>query len=787
MLYPNKNGHKTENQIRRFQFDTDSEYDFGKKTLNTNGMDPQKIVSIILRYKWVIILLLFIGAGSAWYYADRATPIYEASGTILIETPVGAQEDRLAQLMNQTTGQGLSTTLANQLQIFKSRSFSRQISQLLIEQDSLTISDFPILWTYDEEKSEFYRSSEAAVTSRIQRNIGFSKPEEEADVLEVSFTSTSPKEAANIVNNAMELYVENSTEQNREAASKTAEFLEKEKEAAKEELRKSEEKLRSYMDSSGIVQVNEQATSIVSRREETEAELQRVNLDLKTVEETIDKYEQQLEKIKPGLSQQYTEAIEPRMQSLQQEMAQYERERRLIIARNPGVLDREPLPERIQYLDKQISKVKNDIKEISSSLFNEENEFIGMSSESRAQSVIDIQNRLVDLRIQQNQFKSRQLALREHKNEIDSSFNSLPEGMVELGKLQRDVKLNEEKYLNLSKQHNDMAIWKQSQFGYGHIIDTAGIPGSPVSPNKKVLLLLGLMLGGFLAAVFIATREFMNKTVNSLNQLKNIYHPSFNLITIPKIEKKSQKQLKSFNGKRSKIPNELVMVQDSLNVVSESVRRLMNYIIFQNGDTPPKTVAVTSPAKGDGKSTIVANLGISFAEAGYKTLLIDVDLRRPKLHKYLGLSSNEGLTDYFDGDLSISKLVKDTDINSSLSIITTGSKTKTPEIIIGSPKFKRLIENLKTDFDIILFDTPPFGIISDSTALLKFSESTIVVARYQETNKGLLFKTVDELEQIQANVTNIVLNDFDYRKETEGYYGSGYFEALYDNYYEYVN
>jgi len=781
----NKNHRKPENKIQRFQFD--SENNFGKTTSNSNGMDPQRIISVIFRYKWIIMMLLIAGAGGAWYYAESVTPIYEANGTILIENPAGDEDDRIAQLMNQTTGQGLSTTLANQIQIFKSRSFSRQISESLMDQDSLTISDYPILWTYDEEKKEFYRANKATVTSRIQRNIGFNRPEEEADVLDVSFTSTSPKQATTIVNNAMELYVEKSTEQNREAASKTAEFLKKEREAAKEELRKSEEKLRSYMNSSGIVQVDEQAANIVSRREDTEAELQRVNLELKTVEETIEKYEQRLEKIKPGLSEQYSEALGPRIQNLQEEMAQYEKERRLIIARNPGVLDKKPLPSRLQYLDKQIEKVKNEITELSSKLFNEENEFTGISSEDRAQAVTEVQNRLVDLKIQQNQYKARQQALREHKQEIDSNFNSLPEGMVELAKLQRDVKLNEELYLNLSKQYSDMSLWKQSQFGYGQIIDKAKVPSSPVSPNKKILLLLGLMLGGFLSAVFIATREFMNKTVNSLNQLKNIYDPSFNIITIPKIEKKSQKYLRSFKGKEDKIPNELVMMQDSLNIVSESVRRLMNYIIFQNGDTPPKTVAVTSPAKGDGKSTIVANLGISFSEAGYKTLLVDVDLRRPKLHKYLGLSSKQGLTDYFDGSLPISNLVKSTDINSSLSVITTGSTSQNHEPIIGIPKFRELIDNLQNNFDIILFDTPPFGIISDSTALLKYCQSTVVVARYQETNKGLLFRTIDELEQVQANITNIVLNEFDYRKETQNYYGAGYFEALYENYSEYAN
>lgn len=88
-------------------------------------------------------------------------------------------------------------------------------------------------------------------------------------------------------------------------------------------------------------------------------------------------------------------------------------------------------------------------------------------------------------------------------------------------------------------------------------------------------------------------------------------------------------------------------------------------------------------------------------------------------------------------------------------------------------------------FDVIIIDTPPYGVVSDSAALLKYAEKSVVVAKYRKTNKGMLLKTMDELKEIGANVTNIVLNVFDHQKETANYYGNGYYKTLYSNYEEY--
>lgn len=774
---------RTNNSIqsgqRNFQFVPNYTYE---TTSGNNGLDPQRIIALLLRYKWVVLLFLIAGATGAWFYADYVTPVYESRGSLLINSD-HSPNDELSQIISKTTGYGTSSTMANELQVLRSRKFSLQIAQKLIGEEPGNISEFPVLWTREEE-GNVYRSADDVVASRIRDNIEFRQPEDDKDdVVEVSFKSSSPREAARIVNEAMEIYVENSTRQNRHAAESTATFLANEKEKIKQKLEASERKLQRYMDATGIVQEDEQANGLVTQKMQLDAELQDINLKLATVNESIDKFEQQLNNIKPGLSEQFSKAIGPRIKSAQEELTRFERERSLILAKNPGVLDREPLPPRLQYVNKQIDRLKSQIRDLSSQLFTGDGQFLGMDGENRADMISTIQGKLVDLRLEENQYSTQKEALLNQKKEIDARFNSLPQGMIDLAKLKRDVRINEELYTNVSKQYSDMAVWKQSQFGFGRIIDTGQIPENPVSPNKKILVILGLMLGGLFSAGFIFIREFSDNSVKSVDQLRTMYLPT--LTAIPTFAKVSKKHQRSFTVGKGKVPDELVLLNNRSSVTSESIRRLKNEIIYQHGDIPPKTVAVTSPEKGDGKSTIAANLGVAFAEEGYKTLLLDADFRRPKIQKYFGLSNEPGLTDYLDGDLPIQRLIRNSELN-MLKIVTAGKEPHRPDLIGSSKAFRQFISKMEELFEVIILDTPPFGVISDASALLKAAEATLVVARYRTTNKGMLQRTIEELGQIQANVTNIVLNDFDHRKETGGYYGSGYYQSLYSNYESYV-
>jgi capsular exopolysaccharide synthesis family protein len=768
---------ETRNELSKFEYIPHHPH----SNKESNSLDPKKIIATLLRYKWLVLFFLIAGGAGAWFYANTIEPVYESRGLLLISSNNENGNEELSQIISQATGHGTSSTLANEIQVLQSRTFSEQVARKLLSEPPEMMYELPIFWGTQED-GESYKVGEATVAYRIQKNLNFFLPEEKSEVVEVSFQSNSPREAATIANLAMQNYVENSTKQNRQAATSTAQFLAKEKAEVKQKLDESERKLEEFMDKTGIVKVNEQTTGMVQQQSDVELDLQRSRLDLETTEQTIANLEEQLERIKPGLAEQFTDAIGPKIRNSQEDLARYERERTMIITKNPGVLERTP-PARLQYLDKQINRLKNEIQELSDQLFTEDDEYMGMDSEDRAQIVSDLQSRLVELHIEQNQLTSKISGLTQFRDEMNASINSLPEGIVELAKLQRDVRINEDLYINISRQYADMSVWKQSQFGFGRVIDQGRVPNVPVSPNKKILLLLGVMLGGMVSAGFIFVKEFRDNTVNDVGELKTMYLPS--VTVIPSFDKVSGKKRKYFSVGEGKIPTELVLLQDRLSLSSEAIRRLKNNIIYQYGNHPPKTVAVTSAEKGDGKSTIVANIGIAFAEEGYKTLLIGADFRRPKLGKYLGLSTKKGLSDYLDGQLSFEDLVRPTD-QENLKVIVAGENTQTPEILGSSMLFKQLLKKMEAVFDVIILDTPPFGIISDSTAILKNAEATVVVAKYRKTNRGMLLRTLEELENIKANVTGVVLNDFDHRKETSNYYGAGYYQSMYTNYETYV-
>lgn len=751
-----------------------------------SGLDPHKSFALLMKYKWILLAFLIMGAAAAWFFAETITPVYESSGTLLINSNNRNPADELSQIISQTTGMGTSSTLENELQVLRSRNFSKQVAQKLIEDDSAeAIVDpktFPIYWQ-EAESGELVRASAGVIANRVMKNVQFYQPSEEADVVVVKYQSTSPQEASKIVDLAMQNYIDMSTEQNRQAATSTADFLEEEKEKLETNLQTAEQQLRSYMDATGIVDVNEQASNMVNQRASTEVELQGVVLELQSVKKSIADYESQLERISPGLKEQLTEATGPRLEASQQMLANYENERALIISKNPGVLQRDPLPSRIQFLDKEIARLTTEIQNLSSSLFTSDNEFMGINNADRAAMVSNIQTRLIELEVKRNQLESRQKALTQFKNEMDADFDELPRGMVQLAKLQRDVRINEELYINVSRQYADVAVLQHSKFGFGRVVDPANVPLFPVSPNKKIFLLLGLMFGGALAAGFIFIREYRDNTVNNIGQLKTVYLPP--LTIIPQIEKKAAESKKLFSKGEGVIPKEIVMLHDRASMVSEAVRRLKNNIIFQNGEQPPKSIVITSPEKGDGKSTVSANLAIAFAEEGYWTLVIDADFRRAKLHKYFGLKNNQGLSNYLSDQIPFDNLLKETDME-TLKLIPAGRGYDMPQILSNNHKFKLLLKKMEDVFDIIIIDTPPYGIISDSSALIKYAEATILIAKYQKTNKGMLLKTVEELKQMDANVINVVLNNFDHRNETSNYYGDGYYQALYKNYDQYL-
>ncbi|MCR1951314.1 CpsD/CapB family tyrosine-protein kinase [Clostridium sp. DSM 100503] len=179
-----------------------------------------------------------------------------------------------------------------------------------------------------------------------------------------------------------------------------------------------------------------------------------------------------------------------------------------------------------------------------------------------------------------------------------------------------------------------------------------------------------------------------------------------------------------------------------------------------------KIIVVTSPEKGDGKSTVSANLAKSLALAGKNVIIIDADLRRPSLHRKLGTINGIGLVDIIVGENRlIDALI---DIEKKLYAITSGKSTTNPAELLMSKRVANIIGELKQKFDYIIIDTPPINLVSDALPLLSLSNGVILVAKYRKTKKKELLKAAKTIKNTSNNLLGVVLNSVEV--EEKGYY-----------------
>lgn len=202
---------------------------------------------------------------------------------------------------------------------------------------------------------------------------------------------------------------------------------------------------------------------------------------------------------------------------------------------------------------------------------------------------------------------------------------------------------------------------------------------------------------------------------------------------------------------------------------AEAYRTLNTNILFSTLDLKVKTLVITSSGPEEGKTTIASNLSCVMAEAGHKTVIMDCDLRCPKLHRAFLVSNTKGITNIMLGEISLKDAIQKTQVD-NLYIITSGMAAKNPAAIIASSKMKNLIDSLKSDFEYIIIDTPPVISVTDAQILASYSDGCIIVAAYGKTEKQALKKTKDLLSNVKANILGVVLNKVNVSKNNYYYY-----------------
>lgn len=747
-------------------------------------LDILQLFNVLYLKKWTIVGFVFLSILFSLLFYSFQTPLYKSKGTILIsqnQNRYSYAGSDLSSLLTSTYGIGVGSTIANELQILSSLKQSYELASKIMEIEyDKKGRKFPILWK--EFPSDSASAGIDTVAFRYRENIRFSRIDPLADVIEITFESFSPHEAATVVNLTMDTYSALSTEQNKTMASSALSFLSAEKNRIESQLISIEDSLRIYMNNTNLVSVDSQTEKLIDKISAIEKDRQEIKVKLVAINSALESYQNQLDQIKPELSEQFSKALAPTVERFQFMLAELETEKLQLKVKNPSL---DSSSQEIKRIDREIDEVKDQIKNLTSQLLESNTNFnlsFAFNRDGSAiQKVSELTAKIIELSIEKSQFETQQSVLDEYYNELDQNFEDLPNEIIQLARLERDVNINEELYILVANQFAEMSLWEKTQFGMGRPLDYARPRPKPVYPDLKIVLLIGIFLGGLTGVGFVLIMNAIDDRINSTDDIKTFRKPLLGTIPDFSIIGELDPNERQYIGDKS-VSNQLITLFDHISPISEAYRRLRINVVYANPDKDYKILMVSSATKGEGKSTVAANLAVTFTGSEKKVLIIDLDLRRPTQHKIFGENKEPGLSDaLFDA----TKDVRLSTVAPNVDLITVGHKTPEPASVLDSKRLKQLIDKYKAEYDHIILDTAPYGIISDSASLLRLIDGLIVVSRFNVTTKRELKFTLEGLEHLNADVLGIVLNAFDPKKSTDYYTNYNYYKRTYSEYYKY--
>ena len=352
--------------------------------------------------------------------------------------------------------------------------------------------------------------------------------------------------------------------------------------------------------------------------------------------------------------------------------------------------------------------------------------------------------------------------IEEYKNEV----LSLNKKMAQFKDLELEVNKNQQLYDLLLQKLKENDIAKHLKENNISVVEYGKLPRSPVKPRVKVILLLAILLGlsgGVGIAFFV---NYIDNTINTQEDVdKYIKLPVIGIV--PSLTAEETELIK-----KDKFP---FFHPKSTN--SEHIRSIRTSLLFMSADKPLKTIALTSSFPLEGKSTLVSNIAIAMALNDSKTIIIDGDLRRGRLHSTFEVNNTKGLTNLITNQFTIDDVIQKTDI-SNLDIIVRGPIPPNPAELLGSSRMKAIIEELKKKYDRIIIDTPPIMPVTDPLVISKLVDGVILVVKIGKISRDSVRKSKEKLQSVNANILGIILNDLEFVNKGYGY-GYNYYSSYY--------
>ncbi len=770
---------------------------------------------IMRRGIWIILFSVLIILLAAIYYTFSENPVYQASTTILIDKP-----ERMDALFGIGGGSEM-TVIANVTQLIQSRRLAAEVVKKLwnspyrnnlevfgtkkylhrgqrlrqLFKEVTTLGQYEHMDDAPKKYAESYADHIGIKFSEFILNSIEIKSKRQTDLVVITCSSSFPEEASLIANTVIEVFKQLDQEWQSEESLNMKEFLITQLDVKESELRDAENILRKYQEVQQVYSLEGNAVNILAKYIETKSKFFENSADLNIKDQEKQYILTRLSKEEKSLVEQLKNSINIRLYTLRTELGSIEAE----LVRNEGIHGKEH--ELVQALRIKISQLKGKLDTETEQLLSQ-----GLSVVDPIQYRQELISQLVNLEAEVAILTSRSIEYDKLVSFYEQELNQLPKKQLEYARLERDRSVLAEIYGFMRTKLEETRISVASEAGTVRIIDRAITPKRPVSPDHKRNILLGVILGMGLGVGLVFLRDYLDNTIRSVDYLERIGLTLLGVIPevgqdyIRKKRKKITKNhsaepkeanrndsinggidQKNFTRPTSKsLQRRMVTREDPKSPVSEAYRMLRTNILYSKADRDIKTILVSSPGPGEGKSTTVTNLAITFANLGKKTLLLDVDLRRPVVHRMFEIHRDPGMTHYLSGHTDdFASLIHKTEIE-NLYIVPSGISPPNPSELLGSVRMRDLIENLKKEWDIILFDSPPIAAVTDATTVAQILDSMVIVVKAGFTPKESLFRALSALVKIQTPLTGIVLNsvsktnvyDYYFYQQDYHYYGS---------------
>lgn len=355
----------------------------------------------------------------------------------------------------------------------------------------------------------------------------------------------------------------------------------------------------------------------------------------------------------------------------------------------------------------------------------------------------------------------------DYKNQMDSS----PEDEVELSRLNRLYSISEKYYTMLLEKKTEFSISKAGYVTKNIILEKAVGAGGKVFPSTKTTILLAGSLTFLIILIILVIVYFTNYKIYSVHDVMRYSAQGVSLIGIvPRYE--------------SQIPvSQLIVDKNPKSIISEAFRSIRTNLAFIDNTPGSKLVAISSTISGEGKTFVAINIAGILAFTGKKVILIDLDMRKPKIHKGFGVKNDIGMSNLLTGEHAIEECFNQSSID-KLKFITAGPTPPNPSELILSEKLDEVIEELKKQFDYVVIDNAPVGLVTDGIATLRKADYPIYVFRTNYSDKHFIQNLIRLKNESQITKLTAILNDVDLSKKQYGYnygynYGYGYGAGYY--------